>query len=190
MLVCSLYKTIIKIKTLRYDTRQSGVNTTAFEYSHPLLQKCTCNHGWVCWLQPQSIPIDQTHLHTVVNINISCLRMFLEQHGLIKDSTDGPHVLFYCTSSFCWKMNKPEILLMVRSKYWSLMLLMCCYVLWVDLLCLDVKWSITLRFTLKQESSIGWRRREVLMKYYTLQFIFVLFLSKAMERASPCQPVM
>lgn len=27
--------------------------------------------------------------------------MFLEQRGLIKDSTDGPHFLFNRTSSFC-----------------------------------------------------------------------------------------
>ncbi len=42
-----------------------------------------------------------TDLHTGVNINISCLGVFLEHHSLLKHSRDGPHFLFNLTSSCC-----------------------------------------------------------------------------------------
>lgn len=56
-------------------------------YPQPHFQiQIISDYGQVCQPQLPCIPIDQSSLHTHVNINISCLRMFLKCHGLLKHS--------------------------------------------------------------------------------------------------------
>lgn len=94
------------------EDRRCKVKTVWCIYPDPLTFRIwTPIKGQTRRLKPLCVSIDRADLHAGVNINIPCIRMFLEHHGRLKHIRDGPRFLFNLTSSCFrdeWTWNLEE----------------------------------------------------------------------------------